>query len=240
MVTLMERLWKQALRTFSKRNVLSQQSFEENFLVLKSLADAVTAADVKLDLKLLERHPLGPLSRRKPPVTYIEIYEDDNVTIGIFILKAGVKLPLHDHPQMYGILKVISGTVSIQSYSVVPRDRLSPRVSSETKCVYAEKLPEVTVNQSDSSCTLTPNERNLHEIRSVDGPAAFLDILAPPYESEKSDANLTDRSCHYFVEKPWTNGDCDENIKRLCVIPSPPEFWSDSAPYNGPELRWVF
>ena len=40
------------------------------------------------------------------PVTYVQLYEDKDVTIGVFILKRGTKIPLHDHPDMHGILKV--------------------------------------------------------------------------------------------------------------------------------------
>lgn len=45
-------------------------------------------------------------SFHEAPVTYMMIYEDSDVHICIFILKNGVSLPLHDHPNMVGILKV--------------------------------------------------------------------------------------------------------------------------------------
>lgn len=237
MATLMESVWRQALYVFSREQGLARQSFEENFQTLTSLADKVTANDVKLDTRLLDR-TFNAIGRRKPPVTYIEIYEDDSVTIGIFILRSGVKLPLHDHPGMHGILKVIFGTVSIQSYNVVPLNNTAYNDIEESEHMLAEKLPITTISQSDKACTLTPSERNLHEICSIDGPAAFLDILAPPYETEPLNVtNLKDRSCHYFEEVPLITQIYGENVKKLRVTPSPPEFWSDSAPYKGPELR---
>ena len=64
----------------------------------------------------------------------------------------------------------------------------------------------------------TPVTANIHQIESVGGPAAFLDILAPPYnidpppgaadtqvrsiERDKSEGSITallkERDCHYF------------------------------------------
>ncbi|KAF8569289.1 hypothetical protein P879_08031 [Paragonimus westermani] len=42
---------------------------------------------------------------------------------------------------------------------------------------------------------LAPDEGNLHEITPVDGPAVFLDILAPPY-----DHDLGTRECRFYKE----------------------------------------
>lgn len=39
------------------------------------------------------RHP-------RPPITYLLIYEDSRVSLGIFCLPARAKIPLHNHPGM--------------------------------------------------------------------------------------------------------------------------------------------
>ncbi|KAJ9580222.1 hypothetical protein L9F63_004122, partial [Diploptera punctata] len=216
---------------------MSVSKFQENFDKLKLLANQLTAADVNLNLEKLKlvRH-----KGRSPPVTYINIYEDPHVTIGIFVLKPGEKLPLHDHPQMYGILKVIAGTARIQSYTVVKKslpctenilslleDRFANRLS-------AIKLPEETVNEKSNACFLTPDERNIHEIHSVNGFAAFLDILSPPYDS----TDEGERTCHYYKEEK-TNSAGESCTTILATIPSPPEYWNDTAMYEGPRISYL-
>ncbi|CAG2069086.1 unnamed protein product, partial [Timema podura] len=181
MATRIEKLWKQALLTFSNKNVLPPQVFDESFAKLKALAEDVTAVDVKLDSSLL--NPSNQTHRSqtvKPPVTYVEIYEDDTVTI--------------------------------------------------------EKHPEVIVDETSGACVLTPLEKNLHEIHSIDGPAAFLDILSPPYDSDVPET--AERSCHYFVEMPQSTDEemLHNNMTRLYQVRSPSDFWSESAPYQGPNL----
>jgi cysteamine dioxygenase len=213
--------------------------FDENFEKLKALADQLTAADVKLNIDNLQA--AKPV-RYESPVTYISVYEDALVTVSIFIVKSGEKLPLHDHPHMYGILKVIAGTVKIQSYTAVSNNAFAESPSSvgrlfcqtsKSRTQRAIKMPEVLVNANDGACFLTPSERNLHEIQSVDGPAAFLDILSPPY------VEIGERSCHYFKEE---NGDVPGPVSsetRLIHIPSPPEYWNDVATYEGPTIRYL-
>ncbi|KAK7869574.1 hypothetical protein R5R35_003366 [Gryllus longicercus] len=240
MVSVIECVWRQALHTFARSHTV--QSFEDHFARLKALADSVSANDVKLDRCLLEWTSNSNSSNhvRKPPVTYIEIYEDHAVTIGIFVLRSGMRIPLHDHPQMHGILKVLTGTLKLQSYNILPaveQDTLRRRTAMGRNAIFVEKLPEVYVSDSDPACVLTPDEGNLHEIHSVDGPAAFLDILAPPYDSSVSENE--ERSCHYFQERKLNEDRTlrNKNIVALFRISSPSDFWSDSAPYTGPMLR---
>lgn len=244
MASLIERVARQALRTFSQRLTVTNPIFEENFAKLKAMADQLTAADVNLNIDSLQGTELGEC---KPPVIYISVYEDSYVTIGIFIVNAGEKLPLHDHPHMYGILKVIAGNVKIQSYTLIPKTtdsvnssvggrRLFSQTTSRSQALCAIKLPEVIVSDSNGACFLTPTERNLHEIYSVGGTAAFLDILSPPYDT----SDFGERSCHYFKEQNDGTSGRVTNETRLIRIPSPPEYWNDVAVYEGPAIRYLF
>jgi len=236
MASVIERVVRQALRTFSQQQ--KSKLFDENFEKLKAMADQLSAADVRLNIDNLRA--ANPV-RFESPVIYISVYEDACVTISIFIVKSGEKLPLHDHPHMYGILKVIAGTVKIQSYTAIPnagagnpgsRGRLLCEMS-KSRTHRAIKMPEVIVSEKDGACFLTPSERNLHEIYSVDGPAAFLDILSPPYDENG------ERACHYFKEVNDGAPGLVSNEARLIRIPSPPEYWNDVAMYEGPTIRYL-
>jgi len=218
------------LRTFSQRQ--KSNLFDENFEKLKAMADQLSAADVKLNIDNLQA--AKPV-RCESPVTYISVYEDAYVTISIFIVKSGEKLPLHDHPRMYGILKVIAGAVKIQSYTTIPNAGAGRLVCemSKNRTQRAIKMPEVIVSENDGACFLTPTERNLHEIYSVGGLAAFLDILSPPYDE------TGERSCHYFKEENDGAPGLVSNEARLVCIPSPPEYWNDVAVYEGPTISFA-
>ncbi|KAG8230779.1 hypothetical protein J437_LFUL011342 [Ladona fulva] len=258
MATLVERLAIQALKTFSRKKPLSPQCFQANFSALKALADQVTAEDVKLDEALANYEKKKSFLRSEAPVTYIEIFENEDITIGIFVLKPNARIPLHDHPRMNGILKVILGSVRVQSYTILPDDlqdripdcikkgvgesgeKIFSRSLKKQTIVIAEKLQEAVISSNSGACVLSPSEKNLHDIRSVDGPAAFLDVLAPPYNSDNP--NDEARECHYYTEAPKITSVSEEakgdgNQVWLLQIPSPSEFKCDTATYRGPVIN---
>ena len=48
----------------------------------------------------------------------MHIYEDEAVSMGIFLLPPGARLPLHDHPQMTVLSQVLFGELYIESYTL--------------------------------------------------------------------------------------------------------------------------
>ena len=95
-----------ARRTFSRKFqnfVLNPEEFSASLNELKKLLDGLRACDVGLD----KSHALKSTApSMTAPVTYIKIHEDQDVSIGIFLVKGGQKIPLHNHPKMHGLLKV--------------------------------------------------------------------------------------------------------------------------------------
>ncbi|MGR0272103.1 hypothetical protein ACUWC3_28770, partial [Klebsiella pneumoniae] len=54
------------------------------------------------------------------------------------------------------------------------------------------------ISHKDEAIILRHFASNLHEIKTVGGPAAFVDVLAPPYHSI---VNGKPRLCHYYEEQ---------------------------------------
>lgn len=143
------------------------------------------------------------------PVAYVHITENEVFSMGIFILRPGSRIPLHDHPGMYGILRVMYGSLRCRSFT--PLQNLKPNHPAYPRSFVTEAFPgsgwqfrdlimarphqDVVVNAESCAQLLTPEEGNLHEVTPVDGPAVFLDILAPPY-----DHDLGTRECRFYKE----------------------------------------
>lgn len=100
-------------------------------------------------------------------------------------------------------------------------------------------------SETSGPCLLTPGRDNLHQIDAVDGPAAFLDILAPPYDPDDG------RDCHYYKvlqtvgeqEADGTGsqdqqGDQKERKEEMWLleIPQPADFWCGGESYPGPAV----
>ncbi|CAL4234479.1 unnamed protein product [Meganyctiphanes norvegica] len=231
MTSLIQKIGKLAIQTFRRDQSLTKSTFNTKYAELSVLVNDLTSQEVNLSDELVADSGKDfTAGRDGAPVIYMQLYEDLDVNICMFILKRGVRLPLHDHPGMYGLLKVVHGKVAIQSYSITG-SKADPKHLESASIMPAKKHTVEYITAEDNVCLLTPENQNLHSISAVDGPAAFLDILAPPYGSE--------RDCHYFQEVessdiiPELEG---SNIVFLAKIPSPSDFWCDQADYKGPHL----
>ena len=109
---LIQKIAKQAYVTFKG---LKSSATGDNKLVadkqseLISLVTAVRAADLKIAPRK-SKASSGTAGLQSPPVTYMHICETDVFSMGVFLLRTGASIPLHDHPDMNGMLKVLHST----------------------------------------------------------------------------------------------------------------------------------
>ena len=120
-VSLIQSVLMAAKRTFARRQnsssrnrqksfILSQDEFNLGLRELKALIDRLRSHDLGLQhskvLNWSSSLSSTSSSESSSPVTYIKILEDSDVSIGIFLVKSGCRIPLHNHPNMHGLLKV--------------------------------------------------------------------------------------------------------------------------------------
>lgn len=248
MTSIVQRIARQALVTFRSPPRVGEEpgkSFMENHSKLKSLMTEVRAADLKLVPRRADGSPPGvppphPYHHGAPPVTYMHICETDHFSMGVFLLKSGASIPLHDHPGMHGILKVMYGKVRISCFDRLERPAggtqpTPPLPPAAQMGALRRSVLRSTGEYTEESgpCVLSPDRDNLHQIDAVDGPTAFMDILAPPYDPDDG------RDCHYYKVLPGAEvTDMEQKEKEvwLMKISQPPDFWCGGEPYPGPEV----
>ncbi|XP_032232142.2 2-aminoethanethiol dioxygenase isoform X2 [Nematostella vectensis] len=216
-----QRLAKQAFQTFK---AIESPGFPNNLEKLKDLMDRITASDV--DLVAPETSDTSINIRNEAPVSHIAIYECPFFSMGIFIVKKGCHIPLHDHPGMYGLCKVLYGSIKVESYHITDDSQLSNQFPLGYGGI-VKRIPlhfvrekERRFDASGGTCVLTPQGGNFHAVHAMPGPTAFLDILAPPYSPERAQ----------------DNNSTEDNERWLIPIPPPREFYCDSQEYTGPEV----
>ncbi|XP_023686635.1 2-aminoethanethiol (cysteamine) dioxygenase a [Paramormyrops kingsleyae] len=244
--SLIQRIARQAHVTYkntgSSASGANNKVFLEDHSKLCNLLNEIKAADLKIaPRKRRSSKSLGS----SPPVTYMHICETNGFSMGVFLLKTGSSIPLHDHPGMNGMLKVLYGKVSIRCFDKVDESPAAgtearfhpPLLPFQRETLRRSVLGSVCEISEDSGpCILTPQKDNLHQIDAVDGPAAFLDILAPPYDSDDG------RDCHYYkilrpvLENADEKPEQQEDEMWLLEIPQPGDFWCGSEPYPGPKI----
>lgn len=244
--SLIQKIANQANITFKDFNA---SAIGDNKVLLDNKGDLITllteirAADLKMK-------PNGSQSEHNPPVTYMHICETESFSMGVFLLNNGASIPLHDHPGMNGMLKVLYGKVSISCFDLLdkPSDQVQSEIQFDPPLLPFQKdslrravlRSTMWFTHDSSPCILTPERENLHQIDTVDGPAAFLDILAPPYDPEDG------RDCHYY-KVLQTVPDADSKVEAqqqweeetwLLEIGQPDGFWCGGEPYPGPKVSF--
>lgn len=243
MTSIVQRIARQALVTFRSPPRVGEdaaKSFLDNLGQLKSLMTEVRAADLKLVPRRADDSAPGVSYHHHhhpgaPPVTYMHICETDQFSMGVFLLKSGASIPLHDHPGMHGVLKVMYGKVRISCFD---RQERPSGGGTHADAALRRSVLRSTGEYTEESgpCVLSPDRDNLHQIDAVDGPTAFMDILAPPYDPDDG------RDCHYYRVVTEAEGgeqepqEPQEKQVWLMEISQPPDFWCGGEPYPGPEV----
>ncbi|KAG8047428.1 hypothetical protein GUJ93_ZPchr0008g13240 [Zizania palustris] len=209
---------------------------------LQNLLDGMRAADVGIDdggdsygersSSSSSDDELGPKGRLLLParaftrITYVHIHQCADFSMGVFCFPAGATLPLHDHPEMVVLSKLLYGSVRVRSYDWAtgppPGSATTPK-SGLARVVAADEGRHAPCKTS----VLFPRSGgNLHAFTAVT-PCAILDVLTPPYSEE------LDRPSTYFNDIPIPSLPGFAFLEETNL---PEDFSVAGAPYLGPEL----
>ena len=88
-----------SLCTLQEVNILILYFFV--FIILFFQLDSITADDIKLSVPDPLEQNNGSFT--EAPATHVSIFECPFFSLGVFILRKGCSIPLHDHPDMFGL-----------------------------------------------------------------------------------------------------------------------------------------
>jgi hypothetical protein len=97
----------------------------------------------------------------------------------VFALAEGETIPLHDHPSLDVISKVLCGRMRVQTYEWIDEASL-----------VARDCGEIVLEPDDDALVLRKSRGTLHSVTAIE-PTAFLDLFAPYYDDET-------RPCTYY------------------------------------------
>ena len=146
------------------------------------------------ELGLLPSGPPPGTPTAGPSITYLHIYEDSNLSLGIFCLPAKAEIPLHNHPGMTVLSRVLYGQMHVTSFdwrdppaAAQPSSRGHSGASRPAVPVY-----DRVFGPEDPPAVLFPSHGgNIHAFSAVTD-CAVLDLLSPPYSTDDG------RDCTYY------------------------------------------
>jgi len=148
---------------------------------------------------------------------YQEVYAGQEMTMCVFVLRRGAKIPLHDHPGMHVYGRLLFGQLRVRSYDPSEPDPWSWR--SERTAVLRS---DCTVGPAPTTYSLGPEQGNIHELQALED-SAFFDVLTPSYDPHDG------RDCSYFSREG------PEDAEKVVLVPTEQwGFYMDSLKYRGP------
>lgn len=163
-------------------------------------------------------------------VAYQHVIETPGeVAIGIFLLPPFATIPLHDHPQMSVLSRVLAGSLRVRSFDWAEAGGSASIVVGERRRAF---LLDDDLVEGPVTRVLHPEKAgNVHAFAAGEDGCTILDVIAPPYDHVPGS-----RSCHYYVEEAEELGAATTPTPTavwLRCIDEPDDFWVEGEPYRG-------
>eukprot|EP01041_Mallomonas_annulata_P003747 gene3747-7439_t len=152
----------------------------ESIIACMDAMNDITLEDVGIDLATLKSLRYSAC---------MKVCSTPTFDIAVFLLPAGSKIPLHDHPNMTVLTKLISGDLKTRAFTATG-EKMGNFISATTSSIRR--------TASDKAWLLTPTEGNIHEFYA-ETPCVIFDVLLPPYDDP-------DRPCTYYCAEEVAEG----------------------------------
>ncbi|KEQ18718.1 hypothetical protein GZ78_00980 [Endozoicomonas numazuensis] len=166
--------WKKFLK---KVNKISNNQFSNSWdqeLYVRELISIMATLNIK-DSNLIDLYS----SFKKTIFGFPElttVFKDDKFDVVIIEFLKGDKIPLHNHPDMTGVILCLDGEVRIEIFNPVENN-------GSFSGTFIQLKEAITLTKGNFS-TLTTQRGNIHSLEATQD-CILLDVFTPPYRGDR-------------------------------------------------------
>lgn len=227
-----------------RRHQLSEMPQDLASQILQGL-EGIQASDLRLRAQDPSR------LRGRGGVGYQDVYSGPDMTLCIFLIRAGSYIPMHDHPGMHVFGRLLFGRMQVVAYDLEQESPGSPPDLGDLEPDSPElghshghevrrRLRRARLTQDNVlgpepvTYSLGPSRYNIHELHALED-LAFFDIVSPPYNTRVG------RDCTYYARvAAGTSPEARSPPEGSCwleVVKPPRTFSTEPMAYNGPSFH---
>lgn len=159
--------------------------------ILKDAMDRLDAAELEIPTRF---SAFNRQSRWHVDELHVHRY----FQLNLFLLPHGNSIPLHGHPLMTVLMRVLTGAARVKAYDWAEEHPWSG---------LARPTYDRVIREADGSLLVLPKRGNVHSVEALED-CAFVDLVYPPYSEQDG------RPCHYYREGDDVSVG-DETLTRL-------------------------
>ena len=140
---------------------------------------------LNLNDKEITKHFVNYKNRRKNFPEFTTMHKEKSFQITLLEFEAGEKIPLHDHPDMSGVILCTKGNIAIDNFDLLPKK------SANKKLLLKESSS--VIMKPGMVGSLSSTRGNIHSLKANEF-TRLIDVFTPPYDKRRIEES------HYFTK----------------------------------------